>query len=135
MEASASSLDVGELDRQPFVEHANQHAGNRESDVPGIGQPVRERLADPSVPSFATPNFRSDLTPLSHVSNGACVCADYATFYTLVHGAAVLLIETDSIPAIGPIRIIWFINLDTCGFIAFTRSLRSSLSLVARQAL
>ena len=34
---------------------------------------------------------------------GAGVRADYATFYTLVHTAAVLLIETDSIPAIGPI--------------------------------
>jgi hypothetical protein len=37
------------------------------------------------------------------VPSGAGVRADYAAFYTLVHSAAVLLIETDSISAIGPI--------------------------------
>ncbi len=34
--------------------------------------------------------------------SGAGVRADYAAFYTLVHSAAVLLIEIDSILAIGP---------------------------------
>ena len=37
-----------------------------------------------------------------NVPSGAGVRADYAAFYTLVHSAAVLLIETDSISAIGP---------------------------------
>jgi hypothetical protein len=36
------------------------------------------------------------------VPSGAGVRADYAAFCTLVHSAAVLLIEIDSISAIGP---------------------------------
>jgi hypothetical protein len=38
------------------------------------------------------------------VPSGAGVRADYVAIYTLVHSAAVLLIETDSISAIGPKR-------------------------------
>ena len=64
----------------------------------------RERLSDPSVPSFATPNplVRLDLGAFRKNVPSAGVCADNAAFCPLVHSAAVLLIEIDSISAIGP---------------------------------
>jgi hypothetical protein len=45
------------------------------------------------------------LRAFRNVPSSAGVRADYAPFYTLVHSAAVLLIETDSISAIGPTNV------------------------------
>ena len=60
----------------------------------------------PTRPYQALPRQIPDPTGLRafrNVPSGASVRAEYAAFCTLVHSAAVLLIETDSIPAIGPI--------------------------------
>ena len=67
----------------------------------GLNQ--RERLAGPSVPSFATPNSRFDLTPrFSQRAERRRRTRRLRRTRPATHRAAVLLIETDSISMIGP---------------------------------
>ncbi len=64
-----------------------------------------ERLAGPSVPSFATPNSWLDLTPRFSQRAERRGCApDHVVPCPATKRAPVLLIENDSISQIGPIN-------------------------------
>jgi hypothetical protein len=100
--ASCGALRLGGLVIL-FVARGGPRRGIGGGPVRHAGLNQRERLAGPSVPSFATPNSRLAFTPrFSQRAERRWRARRLRQNLKTTNRAAVLLIENDSVPVIGP---------------------------------